>query len=510
MSFEPSPRPVPFRALVISVAALLVPVLGVIVFPDGLGDYGALLWLTMVVPAFLLAYHRGWKGAATALAAGMATLSLTQAVVLWVRAPVPGILLAVVAAYVALVLGIGWTAEALHRQRAVVEDMAFTDLLTRLPNRRQVRLFLKNEFAAAERGRSLSVVVFDLDHFKDYNDQHGHPSGDEALKVFADILAGTTRRADLSARFGGEEFLSVLTGSDADGAVIFADRIRTTLGARRLDKGHLTVSAGAATYHSGMRSPDELLAAADHALYQAKRGGRNRVRLYGSTLAGPASPPDDAAGGPREPVSTEARARDAILKGVHLFVEAAELRFPSTVGHAPRVAAVAQRVALALDPTGEALDDETLCLACALKDVGHVSLPHGLLEKTGPFTPEERQTVMGHPVAGRRLLEALVNDDTVLAVVSWHHERWDGAGYPDHLAGEAIPLAARVAAVADALAAMTMQRPHRGARTWSEALEEVRREAGGRFDPRVVEAVGSCEEELEALLRRDDPSPVGA
>ncbi|MCG6988697.1 MAG: GGDEF domain-containing protein [Gemmatimonadetes bacterium] len=282
MSLALPARVVPFRALAISVGALAVPVLGALVFPARLGEYGALLWLTMVIPAFLLAYHRGWKGAATALAAGMATLSVTQAVVLWLGAPVPGTLLGVVAAYVLIVLGIGWLAEALHQQRAVVEDMAFTDLLTGLPNRRQARLFLENEFAAAQRGRTLSAVIFDLDHFKEYNDQHGHPVGDEALRAFADILGRTTRRADLSARFGGEEFLSVLTASDAEGAVIFADRIRMALEAAHLDRGSLTVSAGAASYHPGMRSPDDLLAAADDALYQAKRDGRNCVRLSGS------------------------------------------------------------------------------------------------------------------------------------------------------------------------------------------------------------------------------------
>jgi diguanylate cyclase (GGDEF)-like protein len=281
---EPPARVVPFRALAISLGAFLVPVLGAFSFPERIAEYGALLWLTMVIPAFLLAYHRGWRGAATALAAGMATLSVTQAAVLWAGEPVPDILLGVVVAYVLIVLGIGWLAEALHQERAVVEDMAFTDLLTGLPNRRQARLFLENEFAAAERGRTLSAVIFDLDHFKEYNDQHGHPAGDDALRAFADILGRTTRRADLSARFGGEEFLSVLTASDAEGAVIFGDRIRTALGAAHLDRGSLTVSAGAAAYHPGMRSPDELLAAADDALYQAKREGRDCVRLYGSSL----------------------------------------------------------------------------------------------------------------------------------------------------------------------------------------------------------------------------------
>ncbi|MDH5588671.1 MAG: diguanylate cyclase, partial [Gemmatimonadota bacterium] len=248
---------------------------------EQLGEYGALLWLLALVPGFLLAYYKGWKGAATALALGMATLSLTQALVAWLGLSVPDTILGVVAAYVGISLGIGALAERLHRDRAEVEDMAFTDLLTRLPNRRHARLFLESEFAAAQRGRALSVVLFDLDRFKAYNDDHGHQAGDQALKAFAEILDEVTRRMDLSGRFGGEEFVSILTGTDADGAVVFADRVRQTLEALTLPSGtHLTVSAGVASYRPTMVSPDEFLAAADHALYEAKREGRNRVSRF--------------------------------------------------------------------------------------------------------------------------------------------------------------------------------------------------------------------------------------
>ncbi|MCK5652684.1 MAG: diguanylate cyclase, partial [Gemmatimonadetes bacterium] len=283
-----SDRRVPPRALLISVAALAVPVAGAFLLPAAtVEQYGALLWLLALVPAFLLAYYRGWKGVATALAAGMATLSLTQVAMSWVGRPIPDLLSGVVAAYVTISLGVGWLAELMHRDREEVEDLAFTDLLTHLPNRRHARVFLENEFAAAERGRLLSVVLFDLDHFKRYNDRYGHVAGDDALQVFAVILAQSTRRMNLSARFGGEEFLTVLAGSDVEGALVFAERIRVALKATSLERGSLTASAGVATFHPSMRSPDELLAAADHALYRAKREGRNCVRLFGR-------PPADA------------------------------------------------------------------------------------------------------------------------------------------------------------------------------------------------------------------------
>ena len=278
------------RALILSLAALAVPATVALLFSEFLGQYGPLLWLLLLVPAFLLAYYRGWRGVATALAAGMATLSSTQVVASWMGIAVPDLLLGVVAFYLAIAMGVGWLAELLHRDRNEVEDMALTDTLTHLPNRRHAMVFLENEFASAERGRLLCAVFFDLDGFKGFNDRHGHPAGDEALRSFADILTQTTRRMNLSARFGGEEFLSILAGSDAEGAVSFAERVRIALAARALSGETLTVSCGVATYHPSLSSPDDLLAAADHALYQAKREGRNCVRLFGHTDGAPTGP----------------------------------------------------------------------------------------------------------------------------------------------------------------------------------------------------------------------------
>ncbi|MCG6955837.1 MAG: diguanylate cyclase [Gemmatimonadetes bacterium] len=673
MPFQSSTRPIPHRALAISVTTLLVPVLGALCFPGQLGEYGAFLWLLLLAPAFVLAYHRGWRGAAVALLGGLVLVGITQAMALRMGATSPESLPEVLTVYVEMVLGVGWMAEALHRERVVVEDMAFTDLLTRLPNRRQARLFLENAFAAAQRGRLLSVVIFDLDRFKGYNDRYGHPAGDEALRKFSEILARTTRRADLSARFGGEEFVSVLTGADAEGAMIFADRIRADLDESSLESGSLTVSGGVAGYHPTIRSPDELLAAADHALYQAKREGRNCIRVYGQApvdraTAGDGAMPSLESSGPTdyprrtedvgrttpplkllphsitgfgedrkillveddvqvrslltsyltregflvreaadvpggraelnqdfdivvtdlrlpgepgteliaavksrwpntqviaitgvqdlqmaedaarqgadgylvkpfgmpnfsatlmvalgrrdgrpiadqegnvltEPVTRRPEAVDPERPGADLFAEAAEVRFPSTLGHAQRVAAIAHRLTLEIDPDGRRLDPEAVRLACELKDVGNVSLPLDLLECSRKLTGDERRRLQGHTLEGRRLLDARGGDDTVLEVAAWHHERWDGTGYPDHLKGEAIPLAARIAAVADALAAMTARRPHRPARPWRDALEELRAEAGLQFDPAVVNAAVACAAELALIVDPDSFPP---
>lgn len=662
-------KPVPNRALVLSLAALAVPVAAAFLDPGVLGTAGPLLWLLALVPAFLLAYYRGWRGVATALAVGMATLSVTEAVIRAAGREMPDVLLGVVVAYLAIALGIGWLAEALHRERAAVEDMAFTDLLTRLPNRRHARFFLENEFAAAERGRSLSVVLFDLDHFKEYNDDHGHQAGDEALSIFAGILRDMTRRMDLSARFGGEEFVSVLATTDTEGAVVFADRIRTAWNQADLPTGtRLTVSAGVATYHPSLRSPDELLAAADHALYQSKREGRNRVRLYGHALMDHALPSQDAAEGLRdrlgqEPTEyprpseqigrtrppltllphqitgfgqgravlvveddTQVRAlvsnylsregfavveatdvtsgikglgqdfdvvvtdlrlpgapgtdlvaavksrwprtqvlvitglhdakvaadalkagadqylfkpfgmpdlrrellnalrrrdedragrtvptgddagvarsdgtRAAVLRAAELLAVAGETHEPYQSGHPERVRAYAMALADAIDRDGAAVDREALGHGARLHDIGMLAVPASVVDHEEELTPEQWAAVRSHPSQGRRILSAILDDDTVLAAVTWHHERWDGGGYPDALSGQAIPMVARIVGLAEALDALTSARPFRDPLSIDDALEAIREAAGTRFDPMLVEALARAEPEIRRI-----------
>ena len=273
---------------------MAIPVLGTFLVPGWIEeDQGVLIWLTSLVPAFLLAYYRGMKGVALALAGGMAVLSLTQVAVLALGVTNPnwGFLLIVVALYLAISAAIAVFAEVLHRERDAAEQQAMLDHLTSLPNRPHAELTLDFAFAAARRGRPLVVIMFDLDHFKQVNDRNGHDAGDEALRVFAQILKANTRRMDLSARFGGEEFLSILPDSDAQAAGEFADRVREEIKTTKFPWGRVTVSAGAAAYNQGMGSCELLIAAADRALYAAKDAGRDRIEVARDVAPPPPPPP---------------------------------------------------------------------------------------------------------------------------------------------------------------------------------------------------------------------------
>lgn len=271
---------IPLRALILSFGALAVPVLATFRFQAAAADYELLLWLLALVPAFLLAYYRGWNGVAVAMLVGMAVLSMVQvAVVVFAIRTDWVLLLAVVVAYIAIGLTVGIVSELLHQERARAERLALIDDLTGIPNRRLADLFLAKEFAAAERGRDLAVILFDIDRFKDFNDRHGHAAGDEALRVFVRVLQSRTRQMDLSARYGGEEFIAVLSGGGAQGGVRFAEEVREAL-QDRASPAHFTVSAGVATYGPDMEGPADLVAAADRALYRAKADGRDRVRAH--------------------------------------------------------------------------------------------------------------------------------------------------------------------------------------------------------------------------------------
>ena len=273
-------RSTPLRALLASLLALAVPVAATKWAQSWVETDGALLvWLPALLPAFLLAYYRGWSGASLALAGGMATLVLTQVetLLLGLETPPWPFLLGVVVLLAVVAIGAGWVTELLHREREVAERAALTDVLTGLPNRRHASVFLEAAWGAALRGRSLIVVLFDIDRFKLVNDLCGHAAGDRVLQELADVLRHRTRRMDLSARFGGEEFLSVLSDCSLADGVEFAEVVRASISSVDFGWGRVTVSAGVSTAVSGMGSPDVLVATADRALYQAKEGGRNQV-----------------------------------------------------------------------------------------------------------------------------------------------------------------------------------------------------------------------------------------
>jgi diguanylate cyclase (GGDEF)-like protein len=354
---------------------------------------------------------------------------------------------------------------------------ARTDALTGILNRRAFEERFEQELALASReNRSLSVAVGDLDGFKLVNDRLGHQAGDEALRRVARELDKWKRRSDVTARIGGEEFALLLPGTDAEGAAKLADRVR--LGIQEVfaaDKVPLTISFGIAVCPEHGSGGSALMRASDQALYAAKEMGRNRSVVFTPELA-------ESLGGSRAQVADSTEMQ---LETVIGLAEALDIRDTGTAKHSRTVARYAKLMALEMG-LGEARADR-IGLAGMLHDLGKIGISDRVLTKPGPLDEAEWAQMRTHPQIGARLLSRPELGDLRSWILA-HHERPDGRGYPFGLAGDAIPLEARILAAADAYEAMTADRVYRRALGEHAAREELIAGSGAQFDAEVVGA----------------------
>jgi len=364
---------------------------------------------------------------------------------------------------------------------AQLYDAARTDPLTKLSNRRGFRELLDLELERARRGETaMTVLLGDVDHFKEVNDRSGHHVGDAALQRVARLFEHGKRQIDGAARVGGEEFALILPDTDGEGAFVIAERLRCALREEfSEDTVAITISFGVASYPQHGETAASLLRAADEALYGAKESGRNRTMLHSPFLRGQ----DRAEGEPRD---IEAERFIAVMLDL---AEAVDLRFSGSARHSETVGRYAEMMARELGLPEWRIG--RVRLAGMLHDIGKVGVPDSILSKPGKLTDEELATIRRHPELGAQILEHASFAD-VRAWVGAHHERPDGGGYPLGLRGEALPLEARILAVADAYEAMTSDRSYRSSIGQAAARAELKRCAGSQFDPLVVEAFLRC------------------
>jgi len=286
------------RTIALSVAALAIPAAAALLPHGWVEDQVALLvWLPALVPPFLLAYYRGWRGASVALAGGMVTLALVQVelLLLGIAHPAWPLVSTVVALLAVVSIGSGWVAELLHRDRERLDRSALTDPATGLPNRRHAEIFLDAAWAAAIRGRQLSVVLFEIDRPPEAPRPSDEADGGRVLRTVARVLAERTRRMDLSAHLEGDTLLAVLPDCPVEQAAAFSEQVRSRVARLYFPDGNVTLSAGVAGVEDGMGSPDVLLATADRAVHVAREGGGNRVARADTSLPrAPRRPPRHA------------------------------------------------------------------------------------------------------------------------------------------------------------------------------------------------------------------------
>jgi diguanylate cyclase (GGDEF)-like protein len=325
------------------------------------------------------------------------------------------------------------------------EQVATTDPLSGLGNRRALMGDLDRIFAGAgER----TLAFFDLNGFKRYNDSFGHAAGDALLARIGSGLSDAVDGCGRAYRLGGDEFCALL-----DGRRDLGDRSIAAACAALVERGSMfTIQAavGLAIIPDEAPTASAALRLADERMYADKS------RTH------------------------RAQARDVLMQVL-------SERTPDLHAHVSGVSELVTAVALALELGAEATDE--VLRAAELHDVGKLAIPDAILNKAGPLTASEWTFMREHPVVGERILSAAPALAPVAKLVRASHERWDGGGYPDGLAGEQIPLGARIVFVCDAYDAMTSDRCYQRGRSQREAIDELRRNAGTQFDPRVVEAL---------------------
>jgi diguanylate cyclase (GGDEF)-like protein len=406
------------------------------------------------------------NGSSTIIPFALMASTALMLVVLWQRTPYLFIALAGPLAAISLYQ------RSTHRALKAMR-LALTDPLTGLGNHRHFHERLQRELdTAQEHGGYVSLVLLDIDDFKRINDELGHPVGDRVLSR----VSGRLRQGGEAFRLGGDEFAVLLPDIDESSALAAAESILERIGAGDLGEvGAVTVSAGVATFPQHGRERDSLIRLADGALYWAKEHGKNRVRAARSDFVELSEFRKAARGADR---AARFRAAAALARAV-------DSRDAYSGSHSSRVADIAATIAAQLGLTADEI--ELTRLAGSLHDLGKLAIPEEVLQKPSALTSAECIVVQRHPQIGHSMLESL----GVRPVADWvlhHHERWDGTGYPDGLAGEEIPLGARIIFVADAFAAMTSSRLYGEPMSHAAAVAELQRCAGTHFDPEVVRA----------------------
>jgi diguanylate cyclase (GGDEF)-like protein/putative nucleotidyltransferase with HDIG domain len=355
----------------------------------------------------------------------------------------------------------------LEAQRAREHQL---DMLTGLLCPSAFRRRLADEVARARRyQRPIALAIVGIDDFASVEPSHGFKASDELIRDIADQLAASFRSHDILGRTGAAEFAALLPETQAvqarDGLVRLLAELESAGGGGI----SASISIGLTGWIAEM-SAEKLLADARGAWEEAQRRGGGRIVLA-----------SDA----------EAAAERAEGLVSHHAIEALAVTLTErdryTGEHSAAViemsAAVARNLGL------RDAEVEWIRSAALLHDIGKVAIPDEILHKPAALTPQEWELMKQHPVVGERILRALPGMGVVARIVRHEHERWDGTGYPDGLAGEQIPLGSRIILAADTYHAITSDRPYRAARGHAEAVDELTRAAGTQFDPAVTAAL---------------------
>lgn len=343
-----------------------------------------------------------------------------------------------------------------RQQQEKITYLSYHDSLTGLYNRRYFSEQL--QLLDCEEKWPLSIIMSDVKGLRLVNDAFGHLVGDELLVRVASLLQENCRASDVIARWGGDEFVILLPNTTEHEALAAVKQLEQAFQGEKIASLSVALGFGWATKSQADQDLDEVFKRAEARMYRAK-------------LA-------------EKPAVNDETIR-ALMSALYERCEREER-------HSQRVAQLCQSLGRGLGLNTQ--EQMELTMAGLFHDIGKISIDREILNKPGSLTSEEWAEIRRHPESGYRILNSVSGMGKMAEAVLYHHERWDGSGYPKGLSGEQIPFLARIIAVADAYDAMINARPYRPPLTRGEALAELRSCAGTDFDPEVVEALLRCVE----------------
>jgi diguanylate cyclase (GGDEF)-like protein/PAS domain S-box-containing protein len=337
----------------------------------------------------------------------------------------------------------------IRKKEESIKYLSFYDKLTNTYNRAFFDIELQR--LNSQRQMPLSLVLGDLNGLKLVNDTFGHVYGDKLIKKIADILKTCFRKEDIIARWGGDEFIILLPKTTYSTTMQIVERVHQKCRENSTKTMHISISTGIITLEKPSEDTDKLIIEAEDRMYRHK-------------------------------LTESQSARSSIISSLG---KALEERDYETEEHTKRMERYSLLFGHALNLSDNKIDE--LSLLATLHDIGKIGIPDKIVLKPGKLTEEEWEIMRKHSEIGYRI--ALSSPDLVHIAkpILYHHERWDGKGYPSGLTGEKIPISSRVISIIDAYDAMTSDRPYRRALAKEKAVEEIKRCGGSQFDPSLVE-----------------------
>jgi diguanylate cyclase (GGDEF)-like protein/putative nucleotidyltransferase with HDIG domain len=382
-------------------------------------------------------------------------------------------------------------------------QQATTDELTGLFNQGCFHQRIAEEIARSTRfGEVFSLIFLDVDDFKQHNDIHGHLAGDQILNNLGRFIKSHVRDSDLCFRYGGDEFALVFPKTSLDGCRAVAERMLAGIPSlESCPELPLTVSMGIASWPTDGVAKDDLIRSADAALYHSKQTGKDRISLACEVALSEVFRIESL-------VNQKDQDSSALLKTIYTLASTVDAKDRCTANHSQNVTRYATEIARALGFPDKSV--ERIRVAALLHDIGKIGIPDRVLKKIGLLSAEEREIMQAHPNLGVSIIQHVESLKECLAGIQYHHENYNGTGYPSGLKDRNIPLDARILGVADAFDAMTSPRLYRRTFSYDEALAELQTCSGTQFDPEIVQVFLNLKDKLGLTgLPTGNPSMAG-